>query len=202
MGYQTIDDKLYLFLRGYGPQEFNRYAVSVYCPDVNKILFDILDNSKHPTDFEHDILYNICKLNFSKQLYIHFMYYLFLAEDAGFYKRAVSKIGLNVIKQGKTPQNAWSEMQQYQWRIYKNDAQKLFEKIENDFKVVKYASDRDAAVSEVLSILHSTEKSELVRLYKDLYWNINNTKAPTINDHYELIEKPCSLFGKKLGYDY
>lgn len=74
--------------------------------------------------------------------------------------------------------------------------------LENDFKVVKYASDRDAGVSEVLSILHSTEKSELVTLYKDLYRNIKNTKAPIINDHLELIEKTCFLIGKKLGHDY
>lgn len=37
MGYTKINGNCYFFLRGYGSKEFNRYAISVYCPDKNAL---------------------------------------------------------------------------------------------------------------------------------------------------------------------
>jgi len=37
MGYTKVNENYYFFLRGYGSKEFNRYAISVYCPDKNAL---------------------------------------------------------------------------------------------------------------------------------------------------------------------
>lgn len=37
LDYRIYDGKTLMFLRGYGPQKINRYAISLYCPDDGKI---------------------------------------------------------------------------------------------------------------------------------------------------------------------
>ncbi|PGZ33579.1 hypothetical protein COE50_10875 [Bacillus anthracis] len=222
--YKEIDNEAYIFLRGYGNQEFNRYAVSIYRVNDNSLItphyeynifpyykknirntamMDVLEEiyNKNSTPFDSVLT----KFTTQQKVFLYFCVHLFRAEDKGFFSRKVSQVGFDALKQGDTAKDAYKKLKSYQRNEYKiladNDLAQI-KKLHDER--LKLTGDVDDAYSPVIDRLLGMNFTELKRLFVRLcfHFDLDLTKQiQNITDHQKAYEKTYALVRVYFGDD-